>query len=534
MAGSPYLYKFLSTFWDKFPKKVRDRNAELWNGYEQVIGDIYQRFMDLDLSTSIANVPVYLTERWNRYYFDSTNQVLVPATFKSYQDIGGGVNLSEKYLVNISVNGEPAIEVDCRGRVPASTSISEIISKINAAFGFPFASAIFDNTILFLTSRGKGPQEKITISAASIPLNDGTEYILGLVPEELPLLTPRLPYKYSLVDPQIRRILSLQNAVRVESVTHYIIEGLDFEVKWREGTVDFAAQPDPVMWAKLTYRDYEVPFYNFGYLIDYRDPTISPEDYLQNLQGLWFAYWMGPRPEFIKRALCLMFGLPVAVDDGLILSVNGSEMQILHMDGSIKTYFLPSQLNWILKKDDYCEKYEPLVDGIDIYDKTNRPGFVQTEIGRDAIKVFALDNATVGTDPNSDESKALKALEEHSFLPQINVNAFIRPNINVGSIFRFLESIKPLHKQFYFQVIVAVFGEELAIKEKLVLGITFDVTPNLDINQANWAPVDVREGYESSNIPALDLDSDMMDFFERGSLSFSDNTGPLPQHDVLF
>lgn len=534
MAGSDYLYRFLSSVWDNLPKKERSRFSELWKGQEQVFADVYQRFIELDQSLNINTIPVYLSTRWNKYLFNDDNKLTLPATFTSYQDLSLGLDLTDTYWIAFSIDDGPKIEIDCRGKDPQSTQISEIVYKINEASGFVFASSIFENTIIKLQTATKGPDAKITILSASETSKDATEIIFGLTSDEVPLVTPRLPFKYALSDKTIRKMPSMQDSIRNESLKYLIVEDLDFYVNWKEGYMEFKEEPLEVLWAKITYIDEEMPFYNYGYLIDYRDSSISAEDYLQNLQGLWFAFWQGPRPEFIKRALALLFSLPVAVDDGLILSKKDGIMEILHLDGQVRSYYLPSQLNWVLKVDDYVEKFEVLTDGIDIYDKTNLPGFVRTEIGREAIAPYALPEATLGEGPDTDESKAIQALEEHTFLPQINVNAFVRPNINVGSIFRFLDNIKPLQKSFYFQVIVAIFGEELALSDKIGFNINIDVTPNLDINQANWAPEADREAYEELDNAALNLDSDTLGFFDRGSLTFSNNAGSLPQYDVVF
>lgn len=229
--------------------------------------------------------------------------------------------------------------------------------------------------------------------------------------------------------------------------------------------------------------------------------------------------------------------MPVAVDTGVVTRFVGEArgiVEILHSDGQVRAYALPDQLLWEVQVGDFVEKFQPLVNGIDIFDKTNFPGFVRTELGRDSLNIFALDDAIRGTGEDTDETKALKLLEEHTFLPQINVNAFVRPNINVGSILTFLRNIKPLHKAFYFQIIVAVFNESITFKERFGLAWDFEVTPNLEINQANTSTPATREAYEGTDNPPLDLDSEDLYFFERGSLAFEDITGPLPDYDVVF
>lgn len=534
MAGSDYIYRFIESVWDFLPKKDRNRFAELWKGYEQVYADALQRFFELDQSLNVNTMPVFLTSRWNKYKFDSTTANPKPAQLRAFQDLTFGVNLTNQFLLRISINGQTPIEVDCRGLTPAQTTLAEIISAINRAFGFVFATPILENSAFQLTTRLTGPTASIELLPASDPSRDATELLMGYTPEELPLKVPRYPHIYRLPDQKIAKIPSLQNSIRNENLKYYVIDGPDFIVNRAESLIEFKDAPPENMWAKVTYINEETPFFNFGYLIDYVDSSIKREDYLLNLQGLWFAFWQGARPEFIRRSLYLLFGLPVAVRNGVVLSRSETVIEILHDDNVIRTYSLPGQLNWLVDVGNYVERFQPLVDGIDVFDKVNLPGFVRTEIGRDAIQIFALPEATRGEDPNTDESKALIALEEHTFLPQINVNAFVRPNINIGTIFSFLRNIKPLQKAFYFQVIVAIFNEELLLNEVFGYDYKIDVTPNLDLNQANTSSIATQSQYEDFDMPAMDLDSDTVGIFERGGASFSDITGPLPDFDVVF
>lgn len=534
MANSNYIYRFINSVWDFMPQKERNRFGELWKGYEQIWADNLQTFYELDQAININSIPVFLTSRWNKYEFNENNQLIQPATFFAYQDISLGLNLSEKYELKIAIDDEDPITVDCRGKDPENTNINEVIFAINQAFGFAFASGIFENTIIQLQTKTEGPDSKIVILESNIIERNAAEIIFGILDFQLPVTTPRLPFIYTLPSTKILSIPSLQNTIRTEILEYYYIEGPDYKIDRDNSTIGFRQEPKEILWAKVTKENEENPFYNFGWLIDYVDQTITKENYLLNLQGLWFAFWQGPKPELIRRALYLLFGLPISLRNGVVISQTENNTEILHDDNVLRTYVLPSQLTWIVNTGEYVERFQPLVSGIDVFDKVNLPGFVQTEIGRDALQQFALPEASRGSNPDTDESKALWALEEHTFLPQINVNAFVRPDVNVGAIFTFLRNIKPLHKDFYFQVIVAIFQENLGIDDIAGFTLNIDITPNLDINQANTTEVSIREEYEELPFPQLDLDSDRVGIFERGGLSFSDASGSLPQYDVAF
>ena len=533
---SKYIFKFLSSSWDFMPKNEKNRLANLWKGYEQIFADIYQRFYELDHSLNINSMPVFLSSRWNEYLFNTDNVLEEPAVLDAYQDLSLGLNLVNQYYLKIGIDGETPISIDCRGINPAQTTIFEVQYAINNTLGFEFCSLIFEDTVLSFTTRTKGADSSIEIFKHDDELLDATEIILGITDIELPHKVPLFNYKYILPANNIQGMPSLQDTIRPDKLTAFYIEAKDFKIDRERAVIGFREPPREVLWAQVTYLNEEVPYYNFGDLINYRDTTITQEEYLANLKGLWFAFWMGPRPEFVRRALCLLFGLPVSYDTGIVTRISGPDnniMEILHIDGVFRAYALPSQLLWEVTVGDYVDKFQPLTDGIDVMDKTNTPGFVETEIGRKAMDIYATDAATKGPG-DTDETKAITMLEEHTFLPQINVNAFVRPNINVGSILRFLQNIKPLQKAFYFQIIVALFKEELKFTEQVRLDFAIDITPNLDSNQTTHSGELVRADYEINSIPQLDLDSDTLGFYEAGELEFSDNSGPLPQYDVLF
>ena len=532
--GSNYIYRYLNSSWDFMPNKDKDRFAELWKGYEQVWADVLQKFYEADQSLNIESIPVFTTSRWNQYRFSDDNQVIERASFQTFQDLSLGVDLSERWILRVQIDENSPVEIDCRGAIASATSIQEIANRINVAVGFNFAQPAFENTILRLRTVTTGPNSKIRILRPLNVQRDATEIITGLTSVELPFLTPRQPFKFRLPGRNIFSIPSMQDSIRVSNQEYYIIEGPDYSIDRRNRTISFKEQPPENLWAQSTRLNEETPFSNFGWLIDYNDTSISREEYLRNVQGLWYAFWQGPRPELIRRSLYLLFGLPVSVRNGVVISRTDRIMEVLHDDNVIRSYIRPDQLNWLVGTGEYLERFQPLVSGIDVFDKVNLPGFIRTEVGRNGIQQFALPEATRGLDPETDESKALEVLEEHSFLPQINVNAFIRPNIDLGTVFSFLRSIKPLHKAFYFQVIVAVFEEQLDMQDSTTFRYAFDVTPNLDLNQTTYIEEFAREAYEDEVDPstALALDSDIIGLSDSLTLEVSDFTGILPQFGV--
>lgn len=478
--------------------------AETWSGYESVFASVYQKIVENDLNMSINNLQSYATERWLSYSFPASEKILRPPIFSSTQDLSVGLNLSSRYMLKFSIDGGTPFEVNVQGLDPLSTTINEIVNKINAAAGFAFARTIFDNSIIQLVSKTNAPVGSIEILAPSS--NDATEYILGIQTPDLPQIFPKFPHVYLLPYEKVVSVPSFQTKIRDESEGLKTLHELQDYIVESNGLVSFKLQPPELMWAKKTQFDEETPWHNFGFLMDIYQKNAP--NYLQVLQGLWYAYWTGPKPRNLQISLYLLFGLPVAPQDGTVTRVTPTEIDVtLTSNNAVYTFPVPSELVPIVTVGQQVPQYEPLVSGIEIIDKISKPGFVDEDIGRVGIQRFMLDEATRGVG-DTDETKALTMLEEHTFLPQIQVEAFVTPNINLGNVKSFLQTIKPLSKTFMFQVIVGNFKEELVFHDNIGMDISIDVTPNLDSNQTTFCETTILDDYEENDNNALNLDSD--------------------------
>lgn len=517
MAANQY-FQFLSAVIDNLPSEDRDKFAELYKGYEQVFASAYQKWNEDELNTAVSDLQPYSTERWLPYDFTDENSVNRVVTYTSNQDISGGVNLSQRWLIKFSVDNGAPIEVDLRGANPVITTLPEIVQRINNVAGFNFARGVFENSLIQFSTLQRTPVASITFYPASVPARDASEFVLGILPQDLPVTVPEFPHVYSTPYPDdvIVSIPTMQDAIRDDGVEQILTEGVDFILEKELGTISFKNVPKEVMWARRTLIDLETPWNNFGFLMDIYDEN-SP-GYLNVVQGLWFAFWTGPKPSNIRSSLYLLFGLPVAPEEGTVTQVTTTSIQILgSVTGELFEFEIPDDLSSLVSVGDEVLRFQPLVTGIDVFDKINSPGFIEREIGRAGIQRFLLDDASRGSSPDTDETKALAMLEEHTFLPQISVEAFISPDINLSNVKNFLNDIKPLNKTFLFQVIVGRFTETIRLIEKLAIDVSLDVTPNLDSNQTTFAEQAVLDAYEGAEDLALNLDSDVIgmdDFLE--------------------
>lgn len=498
-------FNFIGTVWDFLPEEDKERMGEYWLGLEQVFASVYQKFAEVDLNIAVNDMVTFSTERWLPYVFDETTAIERPAVYVSTQDLASGVNLLNKYLIRFSVDGGAETQIDLRGSNPQATTITEIINKINTTVGYELVQSIFENTILQFTSPTSDSTSRIKFVVPADPTKDASEFVLGLLQTDLPHEVPEYPYVFSLPYERVAEIPELRNKIRDESLTINLEENINYAVEAAAGLVTFKEAPPANMWAKRTLIDDETPFNNFGFLMDIYEP--NSVSYLSVVQGLWYAFWTGPKPENLKRSLYLLFGLPVAQEISVVTKVTSTEIETTSGDGIIRTFEIPDGLVAVVVEGESVERFQPLVSGIEVFDKINKPGFIKDEIGRAGIQRFLTENATKGSG-DTDETKALTMLEEHTFLPQIDVNSFISPDINLANVKSFLEQIKPLNKTFLFQVIVGAFSDEIPVDDVLTMCMSMDVTPNVDSNQTTFLEQSDLDDYESNPNEGLNLDSD--------------------------
>ena len=67
-----FLYQFLNDFWDLLPSGDRELFAAYWHGLTMVVADLYQETFEASLATAVEDVPIFHTQRWNRFQLNSS------------------------------------------------------------------------------------------------------------------------------------------------------------------------------------------------------------------------------------------------------------------------------------------------------------------------------------------------------------------------------------------------------------------------------------------------------------------------------
>lgn len=526
MANSLYIFDYLNDIWQLLSDQDQNLFAETWKAYEQTYGYVWMQQFESDLANTITNLPLYNIKRWLQHRFDSTTQLLLAATYTSTADLSKGADLSSRNLIRMSVDGGPQLQLAVHGLNPYAVTLAEIVASINLQLGQNVASA--SGALLQFTSLTKGPTSSFKFYPATNPALDASQIILGLAPTQLPLSFPQFPYAFQLGEKDIVAIPILQDKIHDDQVTTLLTNTVDFSIQFGTGVAYFAEPPPALMWAKDTLVNFETPYNNFGYLMDLYDNNTP--NYLKAVQGLWYAFWTGPTPQNIQRSLYLLFGLPSASNPGTVTALATNSATLTYTNGSIETFSIPADLTPIVALGQVVTKYQPLVNGINVYDKINYPGFLIKEVGRPGVQPFLTQYATKGSNPNTDETRALKLLEENTYLPQIAVQAFVNPNINLGTVQTFLRNIQPRARTFLLQILVGSVADPLPLMDEgltghvtpawpngrpsLELDISFDATFNLDWNDNTMGNQALWDEAEANPYTYLTLDDTTLSFSE--------------------
>jgi hypothetical protein len=352
----------------------------------------------------------------------------------------------------------------------------------------------------------------LRFSPAALLPTDATILVFGLAIADLPLTTPEFPYAYSLEDTTVVGIPILQDMIHPELVTTSLAQDVDFTIGFGSGIIAFKAPPPASMWAPDTLKNQEIPYKNFGYLMGIYAPN-TPQ-YLKAVRGLWYAFWTGPKPTNIETSLYLLFGLPTASQAGTVTLASQTQIVLLYGDGTTETFPVPPGLVPIVDVQEQVARFQPLVSGIRVYDKVNSPGFLAREVGRPGVEPFLTQYATRGPGPNTDETMALTLLEQNTYIPQIDVYAFISNNISLDNIDTFLKNIQPRSRTYLLEIVAAQLLDQLSFYDEADFDITIDVTPTLDMNPNTLAQESDLIDAETNPDSGIVLDCDGFTTFD--------------------
>jgi len=244
-------------------------------------------------------------------------------------------------------------------------------------------------------------------------------------------------YKYvAEIDTNIVSIPKLQNLIKDPDIM--LLEDVDYIVN--AGRLAFREEPD-VLWSEVTLLNNNHIFKNFGLLIDYVGDD-SPE-YLRAVRGLWYIFYHGPSKQNVLTGLYIITGLANSQAGGTVIFINDIEIKVKDFNGVTYSHAILDGLSPLVKVNDTVTLYQPLVTGIQLIDKLDDPNFVENRMGRDVIRRYLTDAASLGTLPTSDETKALHRISEHLWMIEMDTAA--GEVIDITDVSNFISQIRPLY-----------------------------------------------------------------------------------------
>jgi hypothetical protein len=595
-VSSAFLWRFLEDVWDILPTEDRQLFETYWSAQLQIASNLEQKVLELGLSTHVATVPVFLTERWNQFVMNEescdlfkqtdllTLNVLVPAAISKetvlydtlkvstpsgqiqYEEdvvffdaspktlrygkiIKGTVAVvfgtqqytqNRDYVVNLETGTIQALD---NGRISPTDSVTVRYQHSEYTRDLDYAVNEVSATVARLPSSAIASGEAVAVAytyngTATLPMtgtegavssstlidgtkdfsavtggrtltilsgpNAGAYTINAVVGQSALTVQEQFPeeqdgdVEYAInafphgvkVSKQVVSIPHLRDRVDVPSVA--MVEGVDYVV--RDGILAVRSAfplstlgPSDLrvrqMWAETTKLDKETPYRNFGVLINFYRK--NSEAYKLALQGLWYTFWTGSTPGNLQRGLHILLGLPFAKRTGTVTRVdeNAAQIDVTDDRGQILTYTIPTGLDPVVDVGDAVARFDSLTTGVSIIDRNNEPGFVESRLGRAGISRFLTANATRGLG-DTDETKALKLLENHLFLPQVLTDAIVQ-RINVDELVTFLDNMKPQWTEYVFSFAVE---EDESIKfseDTPPIEMMIDLTTTVGNNQWN-------------------------------------------------
>lgn len=595
-VSAAFLWRFLEDVWDLLPTEDRQLFETYWSAQIQIASNLEQKVIEAGLSTQVSAVPVYLTERWNRYVMDEEScdlfaqtdslqlNLLAPSSLSretalydtlTVSSLSGQIPYEEtmvfsdqaprqlrygqivKGTVSVTLGGfeftpnrdyvvnlqTGAIQALVSGRIPvrdqvtvryqhltytadldyvldssagtvvrtgtsaiASGDVVAVKYTYNATATLPLSGTSGSVAGSVLTDSSKdfsslAPGRTLTISSGP---NAGTYHVNAVLgPTEITVIEQfpaiqETDVVYSInafphgvkVSKQIVSIPTLRNTIDaadfalVEGVDYIVADGiLSCRTAFPLSTLGPADTRSRQTWAETTKVNKETPYRNFGVLIDfYRQ---NSEAYKLALQGLWYTFWTGSTPGNLRRGLHILLGLPFAKRAGTVTKVDTTAALIDVTDprGQIITYTIPTGLDPVVTVGETVNRFDSLTTGVSIIDRNNQPGFVEDLLGRAGVARFLTDRATRGPG-DTDETKALKLLENHLFLPQVLVEAVVQ-RVNVVEMVTFLNNMKPSWTEYIFSF-SSDASEGMAFSEDTPpIELAMDLTTTVSNNQWN-------------------------------------------------
>jgi len=192
----------------------------------------------------------------------------------------------------------------------------------------------------------------------------------------------------------------------IEDPFYVLIEDTDYRIE--DDTLKFnTAPPSGTMYASRAKINRYDLYALYGSMLSLAKERDS-EEYLYKIQALWRILKTGATPANIRKATYVFFGLPFAYESGTVKEIDGSSMIV---EGENEYTYNSLGLDWEVAVGDSVEKYQPLSEGVKVFDHLSDPLFIYKIPYADKLKYIeggSLDDAetwltyslfAIGVDP---------------------------------------------------------------------------------------------------------------------------------------
>ena len=157
-VSAGFLWRFLDDVWDLLPTEDRQLFESYWMGFIQVGGALQSRIIEAALSPIVETVPVFLTERWNRFVMDDVRSDLLQRTET--------LTLSQAAAMPLGVE----------------TALYDTFTLTSASGSIPYGEAIefFDGSIRTLRY-GRLLANTVSVKIGPVEYTPGHDYVVNLV-----------------------------------------------------------------------------------------------------------------------------------------------------------------------------------------------------------------------------------------------------------------------------------------------------------------------------------------------------------------
>lgn len=271
---------------------------------------------------------------------------------------------------------------------------------------------------------------------------------------------------YSLDNESVISIPTLRNGI--DEYTADYTNGIDYT--HGETTITWLSSvPDStVLWAPELYKNENRLANNYGILVQEQLPDSS--EYLNAINGMFYAYWNGPTARNIRNSLNIFFGLPYVDTDGIVVQQDSTSVTIKRSYNDYVKYEHTADQTSRLEIGDTVQRFDAITDFIEVVDHFSMPNWWDT---------YAISVINKNIDPDTVNKKQKRAINEYTkhftFGIRIDGEKYAGlTQVAPGIATRFLDKIRPAYTHYLY----TITNDFWSVDQSSTAGEWFEMQPD--------------------------------------------------------